>query len=115
GYNTRYDWYTYSHLVASDKQDEEASLEELDEDWKKPDSDNAFKDGMSKCCENIEVIKKAKPLDECVEPDTIEVENKAFNTIVEHESLSVNFQHQMEARKFSEDVHITKEICDYCE
>ncbi|MBA0862294.1 hypothetical protein Goshw_006853 [Gossypium schwendimanii] len=47
--------------------------------------------------------------------DTDEVENKAINTIVEHESSSVNFQHQMEARKFSEDVYITKEIHDCCE
>ncbi|KAH1129811.1 hypothetical protein J1N35_001189 [Gossypium stocksii] len=57
GYNACYDWYTYLHLVASNKQDEEASLEELEEDCRKPNLNEAFEDGMSKCWENTKVMK----------------------------------------------------------
>ncbi|MBA0642524.1 hypothetical protein Goklo_026897 [Gossypium klotzschianum] len=88
--------------LASDKQDRETYSEELEEDGQKPDLDEAFEDRMRK---NL--------VDECVELDTIEVERTTLNTIVEHESLRINFHYQMEVGKSSEDVHIIEEIFDY--
>lgn len=127
GYDIGYDWYTYSYLVVSDKQDDKAYLDETNENCKKPDSDDTFKDGMSECQENMKAIKsqldqilellrhqpkRQNPVDECVKPDVVEVEKKAPNTIMEHGSLSINFQPQIEARKLSEDMHIIEEIRD---
>ncbi|KAK5842342.1 hypothetical protein PVK06_004683 [Gossypium arboreum] len=83
---------------------------------------------MFECWKNTKVVKsqldkifelsqhrtrRQKSVDECVELDTVEVEKKALNTIVEHKSLRINFHHKMEAGKSSEGMHIIEEICDY--
>ncbi|KAH1040047.1 hypothetical protein J1N35_041790, partial [Gossypium stocksii] len=86
---------------ASDKQDEESSLEESKEDCIELESDEALENEMSECRKNMKFIK-----------NTAEVEKEVLNTILEHEMLRINFQHQMEVGKSSEDVHTIEEICD---
>ncbi|KAK5819663.1 hypothetical protein PVK06_024680 [Gossypium arboreum] len=91
---------------------------------KMPDANETFEDRMSKCQENMKVIKSQ--LDQILEllqyqarwknsvyngvkPDIIDVEKKALNT------MRVNSQHQVETGIPNEDVYVTGEICGFVE
>lgn len=59
--------------------------------------------------------RESVPVDECLEPNNVEVEEEAPYTIVEHEGLNVDFQQDIEVGELSEDLSIIEEISDLSE